>query len=232
MKMGSLQITATLQPPMLCLDECVAADSLEVDIGDLCMAPAPPAPSLGIGDHAVKLKVLKALKTKCNSSRVSWGCTTFHSAPEAKWDSGADSDDSIGQRSTSASSDSDSDDLMRCQPVRLVAQRIERRKRRETRVQKFLQINGLTDVNDVSQCPEKLSPIHIAAKCGDHGMIRLLLTANADPAAKTAKGRSALDFARELPKCETKLHVVELLHSRERPLPCETSVKWSPESMA
>lgn len=66
--MGSLQIMATLQPPMLCLDECVAADSLEVDIGDLCMAPAPPAPSLEIGDHAVKLKVLKALKTKCNGS--------------------------------------------------------------------------------------------------------------------------------------------------------------------
>ena len=181
---------------MLCLDECVAADSLEVEIGDLSMAPAPPAPSPGIGDHAVKLKVLK-----CNLSRVSWGCTTFHSAPEEKWDSGA--------------SDSDSDNLMRREPVRLVAQRNEGRKRRATRVQKFLQINGLTDVNDVSQCPEKLSPIHIAAKCGDHGMIRLLLRANADPAAKTAKGSTALDFARELPKCETTLHVVELLHSRE-----------------
>mmetsp|Transcript_26931 Transcript_26931/g.43590 ORF Transcript_26931/g.43590 Transcript_26931/m.43590 type:complete len:230 (-) Transcript_26931:286-975(-) len=217
MRMGSLQITATLQPPMLCLDECVAADSLEVEIGDLCMAPAPPAPpapSPGIGDHAVKLKLLKAHKTS-NSSRVSWGCTTFHSA-EAKWDSGADSDDSIGQRSTSSGSDSGSDDLMRRQPVRLVAQRIERRKRRETRVQKFLHTNGFADVNDVSKCPEKLSPIHIAAKCGDHGMIRLLLTANADPAAKTAVGRTALDFARELPNCETKLHVVELLHSREK----------------
>lgn len=215
--MGNLQITATLQPPMLCLDECVAADSLEVEIGDLYMAPpAPPAPSPRIGDHAVKPKDLKALKTKCKSSRVSWGCTSFRTAPEAKWDSGAGSDDSIGQRSTSTSSDSDSDDLMGRQPARLVAQRAGRRKRRETRVQKFLQINGFTDVNDVSRCPEKLSPIHIAAKCGDHGMIRLLLTANADPAAKTAKGRTALDFARELPKCETQLHVVELLRSREK----------------
>ena len=209
-----MQITATLQPPMLFLDECVAADSLDVEIGDLTMVPAAPSP--GVEETKMNQAMVNMVNSRCQS-RVSWGPTSFHSAPRESVESDIDSDDSVGRRSTSSTSTSSdrSDDSDNSARRSLVAQRVERRKRREDRVQRFLQKNGFTGVNDASNS-DKLRPIHVAAKCGDHGMIRLLLTANTDASVKTSQGWTALDFARELPKCETQLHVIELLRSREK----------------
>lgn len=42
MNIGSLQITATVPPPLFFSDACVCAPNVEVDIGDLCIAPLPP----------------------------------------------------------------------------------------------------------------------------------------------------------------------------------------------
>ena len=181
MKMGNMQLTATLQPPMLILDDCVAADSMEIEIGDLLTLALAPSPG-------------------CNVREVTWGNTSFVSATETINSSNADSNgESVSATRSDDTSDSDSGFGITSPSQRL---------------QRFLHQHGFAGVNDRSNCPEKLYPIHAASKCGDHGMIRLLLAAHADPTVKTAKGHTALDFARGLPQCETRLHVIELLRNQ------------------
>ena len=193
MKMGNMQLTATLQPPMLILDDCVAADSMEIEIGDLLTLALAPSPA-------------------CNVREVTWGNTSFVSATGKTNSSNADSsEESISATRSDDTSDSDSGFR-----IPSPSQRLQRKQRRQERLQRFLHQHGFAGVNDKSNCPEKLYPIHAASKCGDHGMIRLLLAAHADPAVKTAKGHTALDFARGLPQCETRLHVIELLRSQEK----------------
>ena len=191
MKMGNMQLTATLQPPMLILDDCVAADSMEIEIGDLLTLALAPSPG-------------------CNVREVTWGNTSFVSATETINSSNADS----SGESVSATRSDDTSDSDLGFGITSSSQRLQRKQRRQERLQRFLHQHGFAGVNDRSNCPEKLYPIHAVSKCGDHGMIRLLLAAHADPTVKTAKGHTALDFARGLPQCETRLHVIELLRNQ------------------
>ncbi|CAE6966864.1 Tnks2 [Symbiodinium natans] len=71
---------------------------------------------------------------------------------------------------------------------------------RELMLEDFLKTHGFSDVNEPRQSgcfsfKERLFPLHVAAKCGDHEMVRILLQAGADRWAKTSKGWTALELA-------------------------------------
>ena len=78
--------------------------------------------------------------------------------------------------------------------------RRDRRHLRELRLKDFLKANGFRDVSDPRQggCfsfKERLWPLHVAARLGDHEMVQILLAAGADTSQKTSKGRTALEIA-------------------------------------
>lgn len=62
-------------------------------------------------------------------------------------------------------------------------------------------------------CKEVLRPVHVAAKCGDYEMLRLLAAAGADVEAVTSRQRSALDLARKLPESSQRSEIIAFLQS-------------------
>ena len=58
---------------------------------------------------------------------------------------------------------------------------------------------------------EGLYPLHLAVQLGNYEMVRLLVTSGADVDAKTSQGRTALDFAREVPPDSKRLEIIAFL---------------------
>lgn len=111
---------------------------------------------------------------------------------------------------------------------------------RDRRVESFLKENGFPGVNQQQQRSlalwppywlrgqERIYPIHLAARTGNHELVLLLLAAGADPTITSSQGRSAMDFAQEASQAEINhlLHQVVAQKDRNsRGLSCSSIVE-------
>ena len=87
------------------------------------------------------------------------------------------------------------------EPTKGFLKRESQRRRREAKLIDFLHHYGFSGLEEEQhlRCrllkPERLRPIHMAAKLGNTQVLRMLLQAKVDREAKTSKGRTALELA-------------------------------------
>eukprot|EP00434_Breviolum_minutum_P009168 symbB.v1.2.008076.t1/scaffold504.1/size194584/12 len=120
-----------------------------------------------------------------------------------------------------------------------VQRRNEQREEREYMLQMFLESHKFgKDVNEpriskgcflFRKSKEVIYPLHKATELGDTEMVRLLLSAGADPEQRTSKGRSAEDIAREEDLIGSHQEILLLLQSQIKVLPLREAVKLMEE---
>ena len=109
-----------------------------------------------------------------------------------------------------------------CQSLpRRCSRRRQERQRQEAALKEFLNSFDFSDVcepraNCKCSCfrwltGEVVYPIHEAARIGNARIVRLLLQANADPAQRTSKGRSAAEIARGADQFGSHAEVLDML---------------------
>ena len=87
------------------------------------------------------------------------------------------------------------------EPTQGSRKRESQRRHQEAKLLDFLHHNGFNGLQEEQhlRCrllkPERLRPIHLAAKLGDLQVLRMLLQAKVDRFVKTSKGRTALEIA-------------------------------------
>ncbi|CAK9035859.1 ANK_REP_REGION domain-containing protein [Durusdinium trenchii] len=87
---------------------------------------------------------------------------------------------------------------------------------RDSQVDIFLKENGFREVNaprpGLCLCgQERIYPIHLAAVKGNHQVLLMLLSANADPLQESSRGRTPFHFAKHANKDGSHKGVLELL---------------------
>lgn len=94
---------------------------------------------------------------------------------------------------------------------------------KETELSEFLTAHGFRDVHQPRSLGcclqirvDKIYPIHIAARDGNHKLLRLLLRAGADPQQKTSRGETALHIAQQRNYCGSHDQVLALLKAPVR----------------
>ena len=98
-------------------------------------------------------------------------------------------------------------------------------KRRKRQLQKVLQDSKIKDFlqrfhfsSDLNKSRsfinEDLQPVHLAAKFGDHQLLRLLLRAGAEPDQKTSLGRTALMIAQGANRQGSHDQIIALLKNK------------------